>query len=547
MSNSKEWLQFINDWKIKTNKRENIEFYDHKFLFDILKDESKIIVVKKCVQAGVSFTFELKAIKKGIENAINVIYVLPSMKDARDFVVSKFDPVMENSNLKQMVRKTELSRTNVWSSALKKIGDSYFFFRGAQSETSAQSIDADMVINDEYDFQPATSRKMFQERLEGSGSKGINYCIGYPIIKNGGIAEMFNESDAKEWFITCPHCKKRQILTWPNNIDIENKNYICSECKGVLSDNDRRNGIWIGTKRTNSGISGYHISKMMLPWVTAESLIKKFKNDAPKHFFNYSLGLEYESSNKTITKEEFEAVQISQLKVGRYKGEHSYRVIGIDQGNRFHYCEGYVSPRGALATNITVFDDEKDLKNAIRNFKPDKLVIDMSPNRWSAIQIQDEIGRDIVYLANIRLWALDKIAKSNIKYFELKRESGIINIERTESIDELFNALKKKELLLLKGIPTLEDVYIHLTNMVPVNELRQGIPRKVYKRAGSDDYGFALNLFSVAAKLLIPDPNEYLKDLSSKKQENIPVGLEKAIEKMLIGYEDNVVLIKPKK
>ena len=252
------------------------------------------------------------------------------MKDARDFVVSKFDPVMENSNLKQMVRKTELSRTNVWSSALKKI-EIVISFRGAQSETSAQSIDADMVINDEYDFQPATSRKMFQERLEGSGSKGINYCIGYPIIKNGGIAEMFNESDAKEWFITCPHCKKRQILTWPNNIDIENKNYICSECKGVLSDNDRRNGIWIGTKRTNSGISGYHISKMMLPWVTAESLIKKFKNDAPKHFFNYSLGLEYESSNKTITKEEFEAVQISQLKVGRYKGEHSYRVIGIDQ------------------------------------------------------------------------------------------------------------------------------------------------------------------------------------------------------------------------
>ena len=67
MSNSKEWLQFINDWKIKTNKRENIEFYDHKFLFDILKDESKIIVVKKCVQAGVSFTFELKAIKRELK------------------------------------------------------------------------------------------------------------------------------------------------------------------------------------------------------------------------------------------------------------------------------------------------------------------------------------------------------------------------------------------------------------------------------------------------------------------------------------------------
>jgi len=540
-----EILKYIKDNKITTNKRETIEFRDHKFLLDILRDESKIIVVQKCVQAGVSFTFEIKTLYEGSKEPINVLYILPSIKDARDFVVSKFDPVVENSKIRFNVKKTELGKTNVWSSALKKIGDSYYFFRGAQSEAGAQSIDGDIVVNDEFDFQPAKSRKMFQERLEGSSSKGINYCIGYPILDGSGINEMYDQSDRKEWFITCPHCQKRQVLTWPSNINRETGTYVCAVCGGVLSDDDRRNGVWIATNPQGT-TSGYHISKMMLVWVSAAKLIKKFSEDPPKHFYNYTLGLPYKDGVSIINKKTFDSLKVGYQDYAKYKN-NSYKIVGIDQGNRFHYCEGIVSPKGCVITNIKIIDSEDDLFKAIENFKPDKLVVDMSPNRWTALRIQEKFGLDVVWLANIRLWAMNKLSKSKIKHFELKRQFGMVNVERTESIQEMIDAMNDDGIHFLNDIPTLEDVYIHLKNMVPSNELRQGITRKVFRRAGSDDYGFAINLFYVGVKIMMPNPNDILRDLENKKALlNTPVGLEKAIDKMMSGYHESIIVIKPK-
>lgn len=539
-------LRFINDHKIKTNKNDSIEFREHKFLLDILRDESKVIVVQKCVQAGVSFTFELKTLYAGIKEALNILYVLPSAKDARDFVVSKFDPVVEGSRIREYVKKTGLGKTNVWNTALKKIGNSFFFFRGAQSETGAQSIDGDIIVNDEYDFQPVKSRKMFQERLEGSKSKGINYCIGYPILESSGINEMFENSDKKEWFVTCPHCKKRQVLEWPLNIDRVNGKYICAECQGELSNEDRMNGVWIPTN-PNGKISGYHISKMMLSWVTADKLVKKFSEDPPKHFYNYTLGLPYSGDSSEINKEAFDKAKVDYREFGKFKKD-SYKIVGIDQGNRFHYCEGIVSPRGCVITNIRIIDEEADLFTAIEQYTPDKLVVDMSPNRWTALRIQEKFGTDKVWLANIRLWAMNKISKSHLRHFELKRSIGIVNVERTESIQEMINGIVRMDLLFLNDIPTLEDVYIHLKNMVPKIEMRQGTARKVYKRAGvGDDYGFAVNLFYVGAKIAMPDPDSFLenkKDSGDIKN----VGLEMAVRKMLGEYNDNsVVVIKRKK
>ena len=540
-----EILRYIKDNKLSTNKRETIEFRDHKFLLDILRDESKIIVVQKCVQAGVSFTFEIKTLFEGSKEPLNILYILPSIKDARDFVVSKFDPVVENSKIRNSVKKTELGKTNVWSSALKKIGDSYYFFRGAQSEAGAQSIDGDIVVNDEFDFQPVKSRKMFQERLEGSSSKGINYCIGYPILDGSGINEMYDQSDRKEWFVTCPHCQKRQVITWPSNIDRERGIYICSECGGELSDDDRRNGVWVVTN-PNGKTSGYHISKMMLPWVSAAKLIKKFSEDPPKHFYNYTLGLPYKDGVSVINKKTFDDLKISYQEYTRYK-QDSYKVIGIDQGNRFHYCEGIVSPRGCVITNIRIIDSEDDLFKAIENFKPHKIVIDMSPNRWTALRIQEKFGLDVVWLANIRLWAMNKLSKSKIKHFELKRQFGMVNVERTESIQTMIDDMNDDGIHFLNDIPTLEDVYVHLRNMVPSNELRQGITRKVFKRAGSDDYGFAINLFYVGTKIIMPNPDDVLKELENKKLiSNTPIGLEKAIDKMMQGYGNSIIVIKPK-
>jgi|GEM_PF-2184392 len=543
-----EILQFIKENKLKTNKSDKIEFYEHRFLLDILRDNNKNIVVQKCVQAGVTFTVVLKILHLGNKENLSILYVLPSGKDARDFAVSKFDPVVEQSKLRDTVTKTELGKTNVWSSALKKIGGSYYFFRGAQSESGAQSIDGDIVVNDEYDFQPAASRKMFQERLEGSKSKGINYCIGYPISEANGIHDMFLASDRKEWFVTCKACGKRQVLTWPNNIDREKECYCCADCHAEISDEDRINGVWIPTNSNGNGASGYHISKMMLSWVTATALIKKFRTDPAKHFYNYTLGLPYSDSTSSINKKTFDSLKIRFTDYVRTYKKNSYKIIGIDQGNRFHYCEGVVSPKGCVITNIKIIDEESDLFKAIEEYNPDKVVMDMAPNRWTALRIQEKFGSDKVWLANIRTWQLSKLTKAKMKYYELKRSLGLVNIERNESVQHMIDALNDKDIVFLNDIVTLEDVYIHLRNMVPANEVRNGVVRKVFKKTGvGDDYGFAINMMYVASKLMIPNPEDFLAQLENKEQQkDIPKSLEKAIDRMLNGYCDPIIVIKPK-
>jgi hypothetical protein len=143
---------------------------------------------------------------------------------------------------------------------------------------------------------------------------------------------------------------------------------------------------------------------------------------------------------------------------------------------------------------------------------------------------------------------MNKITKSRIKHFELKRQIGMVNVERTESIQTMIDGMNNDCIHFLNDIPTLEDVYIHLRNMVPSNELRQGITRKVFKRAGiGDDYGFAINLFYVGTKIMMPNPEDVAKELESKLAiKNTPVGLEKAIEKMMVGYGHSIIVIKPK-
>jgi phage terminase large subunit GpA-like protein len=92
-----------------------------------------------------------------------------------------------------------------------------------------------------------------------------------PTTEKDAIDINWNKSDQKEWTITCSTCKAEQIMTWPESIDMAKKCFICKECKGGISDKDRRFGKWVA-QRPNKKISGYHISLLMAPWVTAEEI-----------------------------------------------------------------------------------------------------------------------------------------------------------------------------------------------------------------------------------------------------------------------------------
>jgi len=280
-------------------------------MWDYLTDPHNRIVLQKCTQVGATFSTILKILYLGSKSNISVIFTLPTSGDVKDFVLSKFDPVVRSSpQLQAKVTKDPLSRRAIYSTVLKRIGGSHFFFRGSWSAHFAQSIDADVLVVDELDFQKPDIRKMYEERLEGARSKDIIYWLGVPTLPKQGIAELYEQSDQRKWHIRCPHCKKLQTLDWPDSISQRKKSFICKFCRKDLPKEARMKGVWIAQK-PGRPIHGYYFNRLMAPWVSAEKILHEFRTRSSRHFYNFTLGLPYLEKSQQFSRDDFRSNFVS--------------------------------------------------------------------------------------------------------------------------------------------------------------------------------------------------------------------------------------------
>ena len=410
-----------------------------------------------------------------------------------------FDPIIERSpGLREKVQRVPFRDKPLWSSAIKRIGEAYYFFRGSWVTWKAQSIDADILVVDELDFQKPEIRKMYEERLEGSDSEDIIYWIGYPSLPSYGISDLYQKSDQREWWIECPHCKKWQTLTWPESISRQKKTYVCKICRKDLADEIRKRGKWIA-KFPGRPIHGYAMSKLMAAWIPASKIIKSFVEDSPKHFHNYTLGLPFRDKKNELTDQVLSGVTIGHELWKTLKTEHV--VCGIDQGDQFHFIAGVIGPNSAVVTEAEILKSPEEVEKKLDFYKPELTVIDMRPDKHIAKLIQTKYGLDNFYLGNLRDWG----DASDVRvHYEVKRGKGIVNIERTESLDFLFQTIKDSYLKFRDTTPFLEEVFQHLKNLIPDYQLRYGKVRKVWKKVGKDDYAHAINFFLVGCQILFP-------------------------------------------
>lgn len=475
---------------------------------DYIQDNAKRIVVQKPTQVGVSFTSILKVIYSGFDDSISIIYTLPTGGEARDFVTSKFDPIVERSvGLREKVVKVAFRSKPIWSSTMKRIGESYYFFRGSWSAWRAQSIDADILVVDELDFQKEDIRSMYEERLEGSKSLDIIYSIGYPSIPNTGISALYQESDQREWWIQCPHCLKWQTLTWPESISRQKKTYVCKFCRKDLPDIARKRGKWVA-KYPGRPMHGYAINKLMAPWVPAKRILKSFSEDSPKHFHNYTLGLPFVEHRNEMTSETLGLATINEDLWQTLKTEHV--ICGVDQGDNFQMVCGTVGENSAVITAAEILKSPKELEDRLAHFRPELVIMDMMPDKHIAKQIQVKYGFKKFFLANLKIWGN---LRSQKNYFEILRTKGIINLERTDSLDFMYESIKEGYIKFKYDTPFLTLLFKHLKNLVPDYQERYGSVRKVWKKVGKDDLAHALNFFLVGAKMLFPDTATYKGNL----------------------------------
>lgn len=279
------------------------------FLRDLYRDRSDEIAVQKPSQAGVSTWAILSEIHDGRYWGINQIHTLPTKTDVEKFVPSKVNEIINRNP----AIKAGMSKKEVDAVAQKQFGMGFLYFKGTVSESDTLMLTSDRNTYDELDKSDMKQIASFGSRQEGEASLKQKRYISTPTIPEYGINKVFLESDQKHWRFKCGHCGFEQHMEWPANISMERGCYVCQRCDRTIEPwmirlgYDGKGNGW-KAKYPGRKISGYHITQMIVPWITPGELIATY-NDAVagrnemtlEYFHNHKLGLPYVSAESRIS------------------------------------------------------------------------------------------------------------------------------------------------------------------------------------------------------------------------------------------------------
>lgn len=528
---------WIKENSIKNEKGELIEFDSHLFLYDIYRDRSANIVVMKPAQVGLSTLQIIKNHYDAKREGLEIIYTLPTDGDVNTFVSGKVNRIIANNPcmLADVYDKDSIEQ--------KQIGTAFEYFRGTWTKKAAIMITADRLVHDEIDSSKLGVIADYQSRLQHSKRKQ-SHIFSHPSVPKKGVHQYFLESDQKEWFITCPHCTKRQYLSWNTedpkkmSIDIDRREFICKKCHGVLADRDRAIGEWIPRKFViKPKFSGYHISLLMAPWVTAGEIIDKYNEviagkQTMDYFFNKMLGLPWAGGGNTVAEETIMGL------ITPEKNDYKTRlVIGVDTGVALRYVignrqglVGYGQMKDYEPYQKENADDPRQevtlnesLEYWLKNFENSIMVIDQGGDIVGARKLRKKYpGR--VYLCH---YARDRKTMQLIRWGE-KDESGNVLVDRNRMMQLVIDEAIRRSFGIYNGTRAdWHDYQLHWSHIYRVwEEDSLGKPQYTWLRDGRDDWVHAtiywrvgIDRFGTSGAVIgaqmEPDANSYMINTDS--------------------------------
>lgn len=361
-------------WVLKngfvTERGDKLEFKDHYFLFDIYRDLSPVQVMKKCSQVGVSVTLNLKAFFLAKYRNLATIYTMPSDEDVSKFVQTKTDKIIQSNPKLLKELKTD-------SVGLKQIGDNFIHFKGTRSKSAPLATTADLLIHDELDRSDLKIVEQYRSRITFSKYRGV-WEVSNPSTTNIGVDIAWKESDQKEWFVRCKGCQREQHLVWEENVDEIRKIYVCKYCGKELSDKERKKGRWMATNPQGE-ISGYHISQIMVSWLSAKDLLKEKETRGIEYFHNFILGEPYHIG----TMADFRQMITDAWTSNPLDKEPFF--MGVDIGIEKHYVLG--SQAGIFEIGKVL--SRQQLEKLIEKYSP-TVVMDAGPERTWAEEFKEK-------------------------------------------------------------------------------------------------------------------------------------------------------------
>ncbi len=356
----------ISDWiysnRIKNEVGNLLDFKNHAFLFDIYEDQSPKLVCYKAAQIGFSTMAILKAMWLAKKKGLDIIYTMPSSSDMKDFVGGKVNRLIaQNPVLLDYVKDKD-------SIEQKQVGERIIYFRGTWTEKQAIAVSSDLNIHDEEDRSKQSIVQQYSSRLQHSKYK-YEWHFSNPSVEGNGVSRYWAISDQKHWFVRCASCLLEQFLDWPSSVDTVRKCFVCKGCSKELTREERRKGRWV-RKFKNREYSGYWISLLMAPWITAEEIIKYYETKSAEYFSNFVLGLPYVGEGNQVTPDIIFRNCTPDI------NSQERVVIGCDSGLKKHYVLG--NRDGIFYAGIA--RDWKEIEDLLAKYKQSIAVIDALPD-----------------------------------------------------------------------------------------------------------------------------------------------------------------------
>lgn len=448
---------------IKTETGKPIDFREHLFLYDIYNDWSPKLVCYKAAQIGFSTMAIIKSLYAADRLGLDCIYTLPTANDVKDFVGGKANRIINNNPYLQTLV------TDKDSVEQKRVGNNVIYYRGTWTEKAALMVTSDLNIHDEEDRSKQEVIQQYASRLQHSKYKW-EWHFSNPSVEGNGVSRYWTASDQKHWFIKCADCRKEQYLSWPESIDSRARTFVCKYCHKVLTKEERRVGRWV-KKYKDKEYSGYWISLLMAPWITADEIIKYYETKSKEYFWNFVLGLPYVGEGNTVTPD----VIYRNLTVSTNSQERV--VIGCDSGLIKHYVLG--NSEGLFYYGKT--DTWETIEGFLKKFPKSVAVIDALPDLTEPRKLREKYpGR--VFLVH---YARDRKTMEFWRWGK-NEESGNVNVDRNRTIQLIIDEFADRRIPLQGTQDDWADYYRHWDDIYRVNEMEEA------KQAGNKNYVYTM-------------------------------------------------------
>lgn len=484
--------------KIKNESGLPIEFRERRFMYDIYNDLSPLQVILKPPQIGATVMDIIKSFWVAHKMKKDIIYTLPTQSDVNEMAGGKVNRIVaQNPILKSWVKDHD----TVFQ---KSVGPNIIYYRGTFSTKQAMMVSSDLNIHDEVDASDADVITQYETRLQAKAD-GMRWYFSHPSVAGFGVDIFWQQSNKREWFIKCPHCGNEEILTWPDSVNVNGK-YICTNCKGYLSDEIRIMGDWRGT--SEGPFSGWHISQLMCPWISAETILKAY-NDPQKgeqYFYNYVLGLPYVGSDNKIMPE----VVLKNV-TSEVNDQSGNIVIGVDTGLPIHYVlmnKNGVFFNGKCQPPSATYDPYAHLEQYLIKWPKSIIVADQGGDLVGIRLLQAKYpGR--VFLVYYRK---DRKTQSLIDWGE-GENAGSVVVDRNRMIQLIVEQLRDTGRYRLNGsIAEWAEVAKHFGNIYRVAKETPFGVEYVWERNGPDHFvhcllyaSVGIDRFSETAAVIIGD------------------------------------------